>query len=132
MHSAEAPDDLEAQDVRTLDGGPQPLVGLRTTESVREVGVRPETELPVGVVTAPGVLLGEVLVGQRVRPDPDLVEDAGEEHGVRATSLAIRRGGGGNLGSMFANPGTFVIVNRSACGVEDPAERLRRLGGVPR
>jgi hypothetical protein len=95
MHPTKAPDDLEAEDVRTLDRGPQQLVGLRAAESVREVDVRPEAQLPVRVETAPGVLVGEELVGQRVRPDPDLVKGAGDELGVRATSLAIRGGGGG-------------------------------------
>jgi hypothetical protein len=67
-------EDLQAQDVGPLDGSPQRVEDLGTDRILRKVVLPPETVLPLGVVTPPGLDPAAMVVGQRIGPDPDLVD----------------------------------------------------------
>jgi hypothetical protein len=73
VDAAMPPQDLEPQDVGALDRMPDALTHLRPAQVGRQVVLRPEPVIPVGVVVPPGLDVAREVVGKRVLAQPDLV-----------------------------------------------------------
>src|SRR4029079_8557086 len=111
-----------------LPGGPQPVRRLRADQLVlpREVLVRPELQLPAGVVLEPGPAVRAELVRQGIRADPDLVEDAGDEHVERLPVIVETSALGALAGQVTMVDGAFDPIHPGHVAYFEAAAALGR------